>query len=113
MGFFSDLRDAVTFHGDPGGIVGDIQKLSDMPGSPASLVHAVSRNKFNNPFGSEATSPDIFAGGFSSRFPLARTIGRGVGSFFLGQGAGNLLSSDAAASGIETGAGEDFGLTGN
>lgn len=81
----TDLRNALTFHGDPGRFKIE-QKYSDMPGSPVSLMHAISMNKYNSPYGSERNSADEFAGGASSSLPLARTIGRAVGTAFIPYG---------------------------
>lgn len=81
MGIGTDVKNALTFHGDPGRF-GNLQKWMDMPGSPTSLTHALSMNKWNSPYGSERNSADEFAGGGSSSSPVARGIGRAVGTFF-------------------------------
>jgi len=78
MGTFTN---ALTFHGDPGGF-GNIQKWMDMPGSPVSMMHGLSMNKWNSPYGSERNSADEIAGGGSSSQPWARAIGRTVGTAF-------------------------------
>lgn len=81
MSSWTDAKNALTFHGDPGRF-GNVQKWMDMPGSPTSLMHALSMNKWNSPYGSERNSADEFAGGGSSSSPIARTIGRTVGTAF-------------------------------
>lgn len=81
MGFGSDLKNALTFHGDPGRF-GNVQKWMDMPGSPTSFMHGIGMNKWNSPYGSERNSADEIAGGGSSSQPWARAIGRSVGTFF-------------------------------
>lgn len=81
MGFGTDLKNALTFHGDPGRF-GNIQKWMDMPGSPTSFMHGIGMNKWNSPYGSERNSADEIAGGGSSTSPVARGIGRAVGTLF-------------------------------
>ncbi len=87
-----------------------IQDLPSMPGSPQSLQDAIILNKYNDPFGPDANSMDVFAGGtghpLGSEHPEARTVGRAVGSYFAG---GSLLGALGGESGAATGAGEGAG----
>ena len=70
------------------------------PGSPTSLISAVSANRWGQPFGSNANSMDIFAGGFSSNNRNARLIGRGIGSAYLG---GTIMGAFGGGSEAATG----------
>lgn len=75
------------------------------PGSAQSLVDAVALNRWNRPYGSEANSFDVYAGGFSSENRAARAIGRTVGTIALiwtgAAAAGGGSGSGAAAAGAE------------
>lgn len=79
-----------------------IQRLPSMPGSPQSLQDAFIANRWSHPYGSENTSMDIFAGGLGhplgSQNETDRTIGRSVGSYFLGRGLNNLTGTSWAGS---------------
>lgn len=79
-----------------------IQHLPSMPGSPQSLQDAFIANRWSHPYGSEQNSMDIFAGGVGhpagSEHPWARTAGRAVGSYFLGQGLNNFTGTNWAGS---------------
>src|SRR5258708_26168936 len=66
------------------------------PGSLQSLGDAVAKNRWKDPFGKDASSFDIFAGGVSSKSPRARAVGRTVGTVFAA-GVPRLLASGAAA----------------
>lgn len=91
---------------------GWIQRLPSMPGSPQSLQDAFIANRWSHPYGSENTSMDIFAGGLGhplgSQNETDRTIGRSVGSYFLGRGLNNLTGTSWAGSAAK-GIGSLFG----
>lgn len=98
MSWWTEAKNALTFHGDPGRF-GNVQRWSDMPGSPVSLMHAISANDWTHPYGSE-NSFDRFAGGGSSGQPWARGAGRTVGTLAA------ILTGGGALSGGESGASE-------
>jgi hypothetical protein len=93
--FFSNTFAQAKSH-EPGWI----QRLPSMPGSAQSLQDAFIANRWSHPYGSEQNSMDIFAGGVGhpagSEHPWARTIGRAVGSYFLGNYLNNLTGTSWA-----------------
>lgn len=82
-----------------------IQRLPSMPGSPQSLQDAFIENRWSHPYGSENTSMDIFAGGLGhplgSQNQTDRSIGRAVGSYFLGRGLNNLTGTTWAGPAVK------------
>lgn len=102
---YEDAKNALTFHGDPGQF-GNVQRYSDMPGSPTALMHAVSADDWSNPYGRE-NSWDRFAGGGSSGNPFIRGAGRTVGTVAAGlTGAGYFGGGEAAPAASLTAEGE-------
>lgn len=93
--FFSDTFARAKSH-EPGWI----QRLPSMPGSPQALQDAFITNRWSHPYGSDASSMDVFAGGVghpaSSEQPWARAIGRTIGSIFLGKGLNTLTGTQYA-----------------
>jgi hypothetical protein len=93
--FFSNTFAQAKSH-EPGWI----QRLPSMPGSAQSLQDAFIKNEWSHPYGKDANSFDVFAGGIghpaSSDQPWARKIGRGVGSYFLGKGLNDLTGTSWA-----------------
>lgn len=89
-----------------------IQDLPSMPGSPQSLQDAFIKNKWNDPFGGDQNSMDIFAGGVGhpagSEHPWARGVGRTVGSLF---GANALYGLGSSGGLGEAGFGGEAGGT--
>jgi hypothetical protein len=70
-----------------------------IPGSAQAWVNALANDDWTNPFSGKASSWDMMAGGSSSEDPRIRTVGRAVGSYFLGGAVAN------GAGGAEAGAG--------
>src|SRR5258706_11304081 len=95
--FFSDTFAQAKSH-EPSWI----QRLPSMPGSAQSLQDAFIANRWSHPYGSEQNSMDIFAGGVGhpagSEHPWARSIGRAVGSYFLGKGLNDVTGTSWAGS---------------
>lgn len=76
------------------------------PGSAQSLVDAVALNRWHSPYGGEASSFDVYAGGFSSRTRWGRAVGRAVGTVAaIWTGAAYATSGGATAAPAEVGAG--------
>lgn len=115
--FFSNTFAQAKSH-EPGWI----QRLPSMPGSPQSLQDAFIANRWSHPYGSENTSMDIFAGGLGhplgSQNQSDRTVGRAVGSYFMGRGLNNVTGTSWAgpaargAVGMLSGGGGDSGSGG-
>lgn len=95
--FFSDTFARAKSH-EPSWI----QRLPSMPGSPQSLQDAFIANRWSHPYGDEQNSMDIFAGGVGhpagSEHPWARSVGRAVGSYFLGKGLNDFTGTSWAGS---------------
>jgi hypothetical protein len=106
--FFSNTFAQAKSH-EPGWI----QRLPSMPGTPQSLQDAFIANRWSHPYGKEANSMDIFMGGTghpaSSDQPWARTVGRAVGSYFLGNWLNNLTGTKWAAPAVRGIAGMSSG----
>ena len=94
--FFSDTFAQAKSH-EPNWV----QRLPSMPGSAQSLQDAFIANRWSHPYGHDQNSMDIFAGGVGhpagSEHPWARTVGRAVGSYFIGRGLNNATGTNYAA----------------
>lgn len=89
---------------------GWVQRLPSMPGSPQSLQDAFIKNKWNDPYGKDQNSMDLFAGGVGhpagSEHPWARGVGRAVGTAFVPYGGAAKSLFGAGQSGGQGGAGQ-------